>query len=112
MVTGPCGAGTDHVLDTIDGALRDYETSPHAMRWKPGPAPDNARAEEAEFPGEPFTELAAPMRRADVAVRLMLMGLGPVARCRMCRPKANTTATRHGEAYRRRQVSRRRRRRR
>ncbi len=33
----------DDVLASIDGALRDYETSPDAMRWTP---------EEAEREGE------------------------------------------------------------
>lgn len=34
---------TDHVLDTIDAALRDFGTSPDAMRWTPdGSSSDNS----------------------------------------------------------------------
>jgi hypothetical protein len=33
------GTVASEILDTIDGALRDYGTSKDAMRWAPPPAP-------------------------------------------------------------------------
>lgn len=37
---------TGSVLDTIDGALRDWETSPDAMRWNPVLSGDRASTEQ------------------------------------------------------------------
>lgn len=35
------------ILDTIDNAIRDWQTSPDAMRWTPEPPPADRGASEA-----------------------------------------------------------------
>jgi hypothetical protein len=124
--------GTD-VLESIDGALRDFETSTDAMRWLPedkrAPSPAGERAHDPlavaltvdveEF-ARSLNELIDVLARAfravveDAArqVRSLSAALFPARhrRCRTCQPGWKPLAV-DGREYHRRQQARRKRKR-
>ena len=128
---------TDAVLDSIDGALRDYATSADAMRWSPHPenvAPEREMvriqlgdfvdlAALAEFTRQLNAMFAELTRYAGVAVVPFVKLAGLIAhaalaedrkhriRCRECNPAGNPPPFPGGTEYNRRRRARARRRR-
>jgi hypothetical protein len=60
----------DPVLDLIDHALRDYETSADAMHW----TPDGQKTAAAREAGSNWTAWCAPGRRAITEIVLFFYG--------------------------------------
>ena len=122
------------IIDTIDGALRDYETSNDAMRWQPPedrtaepprvavPAPiaiDMSRIDMSGFVrgieqmgeamGRALNDAFAPLRKltAAVAVIAHMQEPGSHGHCRTCHPEqAPQPLAVNGHDYRRRQRAR------
>lgn len=130
---------TDAVLDSIDGALRDFEVSNDAMRWTPNPPPVVKRDETQQvyleayrvFNAEALAEFGRRMNAMFIqftqAVGAMSVPLAKMAavvahaqaaqdrrhriRCRTCNPAGNPPPTPGGAEYHRRMKARARRRR-
>lgn len=128
------------VLDSIDGTLRDYETSADAMRWTPDPPPVTVRDEtervylewnhviSAEALTEFGRQISAMFSQMTAAPGAMSVPLAKMAaavaharaaqdrkhriRCRTCNPAGNPPPFPGGAEYHRRQKARARRRRR
>lgn len=125
---------TDAVLAAIDGAVHDWTTSGDAMRWRPEPVqsyppqgavifgPEQLRVymQRVGQQVQAFAKMyiaaaykATQLRRTALAMHRVSHEAGqlsqPIARCHICRPRANPPASPVAAAYRRRQVARRRR---
>lgn len=104
---------TNDVLDNIDHALHDWSTSPDAMRWTPERARTGLTPERVDALSRVFRTFGAAVARGikDLARSFEQAATAYArfahkvmehdrARCRICRPYANPTPTRHGAAYR------------
>lgn len=59
---------SEDIIESIDGALRDWETSDDAMRWVP---PEDRKPKDARY--------VPTLREAVMAVWLVLVGIGVAA---------------------------------
>jgi hypothetical protein len=109
---------SDSVLDNIDHALHDWNTSPDAMRWRPEPPPATVDYKKMRIAFQVIGQHVQTQMRAlnkamqqvgkvytQVAHRLMAHDR---VRCRVCRPYSNPKPLAFGAEYHRRQKRRKR----
>jgi asparagine synthetase B (glutamine-hydrolysing) len=113
-----------NVLDNIDRALHDWDTSPDAMRWVPErapepPAPVALTSDQIQALSRVFSsigaQVAAGIARLSKAFQQFGAGYLKIAhrviehdrvRCRVCRPYSNPRPLAFGAEYHRRQKRR------
>jgi hypothetical protein len=106
----------DGVLDQIDHALHDWDTSGDAMRWKPVPPPVTVDYKRIRVAFQVIGEhVRTQMRAFEKAMRQVAKVYSPFlhqmtahdrTRCSTCRPYSNPKPLAFGAEYHRRQKRR------